>query len=400
MKGERLKDLTDKFGANRLAAAKAIRDCNAADPARFVAEAAAILRDSADHAGTRFLLATLSMRPDFLRILCDPNRFAAPQSAALVRQAKAVDPRIEVKLAQMIATLGDHSDTATAFAAHCLEVLSELSGDAASLPALRELLSSPNPRIRSKAALLIGHISRNPQWAKWIDIKQDPRVAANAVESIWGLDADAAKTVFREAAEFPHARQAVNGAIGLYLARKFQAIVLLFRFARHKDVHFRASAAWGMGRTGDPRFLAILEGLAQEREDPVRMAAERALTVLRRRLQVLKQVPAIPIHIPMATFQTGEHTVQVALGEEAAKMRLDALHFAISNGPAPVEEFSFAQLEPAGGTLYECRFRGPQASTRMVKVELFTSQGCGESTGFELSDAARVPIAEFVRKLV
>ena len=400
MKGERLKDLTDKFVTNRLAIAKAIRDYNAMDPARFVGEAAAILRDSADHAGRRFLLATLSMRPDFLRILCDQNYFSAHETAALIRQVKAIDPRIEMRLAQMIATLGDHSDTATAFAAHCLEVLSELSGDAASLPALRELLSSQNARIRSKAALLIGHISRNPQWAKWNDIKNDPRVAANAVESIWGLDSDAAKAVFREAVEFPQPRQAINGAVGLYLAREIEAVTLLFRFARHDDFHFRASAAWGMGRTGDPRFLAILESLKQEREDPVRMAAGRALTVLRQRVESLKQVPAIPVHIPVSKFRTGEHTVQVALGEEAAKMRLDALHFAISNGPSPVEEFSFAQLQPTDGPLYECRFRGPQTSTRMVKVELFTNHGCGESTGFELSDAARVPITEFVRKLV
>jgi HEAT repeat protein len=400
MRSDQLKHLTDRFDSNRIAVAKAIRDCNTADPAGFARAAMEVMRQSPETAGTRFLLATLSLRPDFLRLLCDPAFFTATQSAALVRQTKAIDPRIEMRLAQMVATLGDHSDTATAFAAHCLEVLSELSEDAASLPALRQLLRSPNPRIRSKAALLIGHISRNPQWAKWNDIKQDPRVAANAVESIWGLDTEAANSVFRDAAAMDNPRQAVNGAIGLYLAREVEAVPMLFQFARNEDYRFRASAAWGMGRTGDPRFVGTLAGLAEDHEDPVRMAARRAEEVLRQRLEVLKQAPVIPVHIPRATYATGEHLVQIALGEEAAKIRLDALHFALTNGLAPVEEFAFSHPQSDKALLFECRFRAPQASSRLVKVELFTNQGCGESTGLELGSEPLRPISEIIRKLV
>lgn len=393
---DQLKDLISKFAFNRPLVAKAIRDFAAGDPERFVCSAVSVLRDGEESAGSRFVLATLSARPDFLRILCNPEFFAASRAAALVRQAKAFEPRIERRLARMIATLQRDPDSAT----HCLEVMGGLCEDAAALPALRELLRSPNARIRSKAALLIGHISRNPQWANWADGSQDPRVAANAVESIWGLDTGPAKDVFRAAAQAKHSRQAINGVVGLYLARDVESIWLLFRFGRHESPEFRASAAWGMGRTGDPRFAKPLEDLAQDPEQSVRMAATRAKEVLRQRVEVLRQVPAIPIHIPLATYQKGEHAVQIALDENAATSGLNALHFSISNGLEAVEEFTFAQLLPSNSHLYEARFRGPQSATRIVKVELWSDRGCGECTGYELGTEPLRPLSEIIRKLL
>jgi hypothetical protein len=62
---------------------------------------------------------------------------------------------------------------------------------------------------------------------------------------------------------------------------------------------------------------------------------------------------------------------------------MDTLRFAISNGLVPVEEFAFAEAQPAGARLYEFRFGGRQL--RAVKVELFTDRGCGESTGLEMA---------------
>ena len=397
---DQLQDLISRFAFNRPVVAKAIRDFSAGDPERFVWSAVALLRDAEESPGSRFVLATLSARPDFLRILCNPEFFAASRAASLVRQAKAFEPRIERKLARMIATLQDDCDSGAGSATHCLEVLGGLCEDAAALPALRELLRSPNARIRSKAALSIGHISRNPQWANWADGSQDPRVAANAVESIWGLDTASAKEVFRGAAEAKHSRQAINGVVGLYLAREVESIRLLFRFGRHERADFRASAAWGMGRTGDPRFMKTLEDLAQDPEHPVRMVATRAMEVLRHRVEALRQVPAIPIHIPLATFQKGEHAVQIALDENTTTSEWNALHFAISNGLQPVEEFTFAQLQPSNGHLYEARFRGPQSATRIVKVELWNDRGCGEFRASNSVQNRCDQFREIIRKLL
>jgi hypothetical protein len=245
--------------------------------------------------------------------------------------------------------------------------------------------------------LLIGHISRNPQWAKLKDVSHDPRVAANAVESIWGLNAAAAKEVFREASAAEHSRRAINGAIGLYLAREIEAVGLLFRFARHPDPDFRASAAWGMGRTGDLRFLKTVETLAGDSAAVVKSSALHALAVLHQRLDSLRHTPEIPIHIRLATFEKGEHVLQIGLREQARYMQFDALHFAIFNGATPVEEYAFTALQSKDAVLLEVRFRGPQSASRLVKVDLFTDRGCGECAAFESSPEPRKSVSEIVQ---
>jgi len=385
MKTALLKDLAHAFAANRAVVSRAIREFQANDPEEFAKSASCVLKVCNDNPGTRFLLATLSTRPDFLQILCDPAVFTVAQSVALVRQAKAFDPRIEWKLANLFTSLCCGSDGATAFATHCMEVLSQLSEDVAALPALRELLQCPNCRVRSKAALLIGHITRNPQWAKLNDARRDCRVAANAVESVWGLDSPGAREVFREAAASHEPRAAVNGAVGLYLAREIEAIEWLFRYAREDAAAFRASAAWGMGRTGDPRFLSTLEALDRDADERVHKIASSAAAFLRKRLATLQEQPTIPLHMTEAAFDDSEHTLQVTLGGLVPGTRLDGLHFAITNGAEPVDQYLFRPLQPGGP--YEFRFYAPQAYSPVVKVELFTDRGCGECTGFEVEGA-------------
>lgn len=384
MKSVLLRDLTHAFTANRPAVSRAIRELHANHPEAFVKAASCVLKDWDDSPGARFVLATLSTRFDFLQILCDPKVFSAGQSATLVRQAKSLDPRIEWKLANLLTGLSSGSGSATSFAAHCMDVLSELSADAAALPALRELLHCTNSRVRSKAALLIGQISRNPQWAKLSDACGDTRVAANAVESVWGLDSSTAKEVFRQAAASAEPRQAVNGAVGLYLAREIEAVSLLFRFARQDAPHFRASAAWGMGRIGDPRFLSSVRALERDPEEVVRKAAARAAKALQKRLATLREQPAVSVQIPAATVEHGEHLLHAVLGEELAGIRIDGLHFALSYAAEPVDHYHFAEFPSGNARLYEFRFYAPQAGSRILKLELFTGRGCGECTAYEV----------------
>jgi len=395
MRTASLNDLTQSFAANRALVSKAIRELHETNPDGFVKDAVQILRDGEDSPGTRFLLAVLSARPDYLRFLCDADSFTPAQSAGLIRQLKAQDARLEWKVANMVAHL-NYSEDKTA--AHCLEVLGLLCGDATALPVLRELLGSPSGRIRSKAALLIGHISRNPQWAKLTDVNQDPRVAANAVESIWGLDTLAAKEMFREAVTSAFHRAAVNGAVGLYLARQLEAVTWLWSFARHEEPDFRAAAAWGMGRTGDPRFLKALEALAKDAQEPVRAAAVHASGILIERVDILKKMPPITLDVTSAEFKDGQHRVHIKVDGAAKGSRLDALHFAVTNGSTPIDEFRLLAQQNGNGLAYEISFRGPRAFSRMITVEVFTESGYGEGAALETGDEEAKPIADILRK--
>jgi hypothetical protein len=89
-------------------------------------------------AGSKFLLTMLVARPGYLRVLCDPNDLTVAQSATLLRRAKALDHRVEWKLVRLLAEENHDSGCSSPFVSHCLEVLAQLSGNASTLPALRD----------------------------------------------------------------------------------------------------------------------------------------------------------------------------------------------------------------------------------------------------------------------
>jgi len=386
-----LKELAGAFSSNRMAAAKAIREISEIDPPGFLAAALPLLRESAlagpqENAGSRYLLSVLLARPETLERLCDPALFSAAQSAALVRQAKTLDPLVEVNLARLAAGLAYRTERDADLGTRALEVLGQSQDPAATMPALRQLLECTSERVRSKAALLIGRISHNPQWAALGGLHEDPRVVANAVESLWGLCSRAAREEFRKAAADSKHRVAGNGAVGLYLAGDAHGALALFGLSRHPQEPFRRTSGWAMGRTGDPRFLARLESLTQDPVVVVREAAVRGLTMMNERIQSLAQAARLPLEIRTAKYHEGTHTLHVRVGDGGSASRgFGALDFVVSNGDEVIERYSIEELPGSSPVIYQIIFDAPVSESRLVKVELFSGRGCGQDTGFELA---------------
>jgi len=380
-----LKELAVGFTANRMGVARAIREMREKDAEGFTAAAVDILRDSPEEAGTKFLLALLLAQPNGHELICDPDLFTPEQSLALVNQAKTLDSQVEVKLAKILSSGPLNTERLANLATRIMDILDRSADPMTVLPALRQLLQCPNPRVRSKAALLIGRISRNPQWAKLTDPLQDQRVVANAIESLWGLDSPAAKAAFREAANDPRNRVAGNGAIGLYVAGDQHGITALFRLSRHKEASFRATSAWSMGRFGDPRFMQRLEELTKDPDEMVNRAATKARTRIDARVDALKQQPTIPVQIRTAKYHSAAHEVMVAVGEPGALARgLNLFQFVVWYGETMAEEFAFAELSGDSQGQYQLNWNGPSSDSRLVKVEVFTEKVYGSDTGLEL----------------
>ncbi len=192
--------------------------------------------------------------------ICNPAKYTLEQSLDLVKRAHKLDPSTELKLAKLLAPLSFSTEEESRFATRILEILERSPDPSTALPALRQLAQCPNAHVRSKAALIIGRINRNPQWAEQSAQESDLRVAANAVESLWGLDTPAAREAFLHAAHHEHHRIAANGIIGLYMAGHPSSIPLLFRLGGSQKPLARAAAAWTMGHLGDPRFVPRLAG--------------------------------------------------------------------------------------------------------------------------------------------
>ena len=386
MQDSRLKELAKGFDANRMVVARSMRELRDQNPSAFLAASIAVLRETPFSPGAKFLLAQMLAQPGGMDLLCDPEVFSSIESVALVHEAKSLDSQFEVKLAKLLLSGPIDSEKQANFATRVLDVLDRGADQGTLLPALRQLLRCDNPRVRSKAALLIGRISRNPQWAKLADPAQDQRVVANAIESLWGLDTNAAKTAFAEAAQDSRNRVAGNGALGLYHAGDLSGATILFEFARRRQTAFRATAAWSMGHTGDPRFLDALGTLGADSDPIVQQAARKAQTVISTRLDGLKQKPTIPVQIRTAKWHADEHSMQVMVHDGGpATQKLGPLRFIIRAGATVVERFIFSELHHGGPVLYEIGWHGPKSENATVKVQVVTDEGLGEDTGLELS---------------
>src|SRR5208283_3130365 len=148
-----------------------------------------------------------------------------------------------------------------------LLLLSSIPENARVLPMVVKLLRHPNQNVRSKAALVIGRVSKTPQVMKGFLAEPDPRVRANAIEALWGMDSDQACAVMREAADDPNNRVAGNALVGLYRAGETLAIPRILQLACHPKAEFRTTAAWIMEQSGSPRFLPALAHMVRE-SDP------------------------------------------------------------------------------------------------------------------------------------
>jgi hypothetical protein len=385
MRTDLLRTLATNFGANSVLAAKAIREMYVADPVGFPPAVAELLQSGPELPGTSYLMAILLGEPDWLRTVCDPKSYSLQQSLDLVRRARKLDATTELKLAKMLASLNLDREDDSKFAARVLEVLERSPDPSTALPALRQLSQSRNAHIRSKAALLIGRINRNPQWAEQSETETDPRVAGNAVESLWGLSTPAAREAFFHAALQEHHRISANGMIGLYLMGDETSLPFLFHLSESEKPLGRAAAVWAMGHLEDPRFLPRLSKMMSDPDETIRKGAFKSVGRVRQKMIKMRDAGALRVQLSDVECRGGSHRVRfLVLKDDQLVKGLDARQFVVWNGPAVVEEFS-ASLREGAAPYYEITYQGPPSATHLVKVQVYSESGVGEDTGFEMA---------------
>jgi hypothetical protein len=382
MHTELLRTLATNFASQSVRCAKAIREIYLLDPIAFPPMVLKVLGTAPDSPGAQFLVALLASKPDWLRSICDPQKHTLDQSLDLVRRAHKVDSLAVLKLADILAQPVSSTDAEARFAARVFAVLKE-SPLPVALPALRQLSRCPNARVRSKAVLLMGRIQQNSKFADRGALEQDPRVAANAVEALWGLTDSSARDAFVSAALDPHHRVAANGIVGLYLMGDECSIPFLFRLSDSEKPLARAAAAWAMGRLEDPRFVPRLVRLKEDLDPRIRQGALRSIARTRQRMMQLEAVGALSVQLRDAECRASLHRISVLVTkDEQTVTDLDARQFVVWNGPDVVEEFS-ASLRSGAAPYYEIAYEGAPSPTSHVKVQVCASSGVGEDSGPE-----------------
>jgi hypothetical protein len=258
---------------------KLIREQLDDDPEAFYNNAIALLKDSDESRGFQHLVVLLVSNGFLLKALCDPN-LSREEAMALGRAATRANPLADVELARGLADSATQEDGPIKLesAPRLMEILAEISDGSRIAPSLMRLMRHSNPYIRSKAVLMIGRGSLSVKWVRGRLSEPDPRIRANAIEALWGVESAEAQVLLRSALSDGNNRVVGNALLGLYQAGDCTSIPEIVKLAGNEQAVFRATAAWVMGETGDPRFTEILVRMLVEPNTAVR---KRALAALR-----------------------------------------------------------------------------------------------------------------------
>ena len=194
-----------------------------------------------------------------------------------------MDGHLDIRLARLAPSRGgDECELDSAGVLRLLDILNEVSDGARLVLVLGHLTAHADPQIASKAALLTGRRIQNAAWVERNRHSSDARLRANVIEALWGRNLPWAREAVRSALGDDNNRVAGNALMGLFLLRDPSFPGLAIQMLRDARPAFRQTAAWAMGRSGDPRFLDILRGAMSDPEAGVRHSATRALVAIRR----------------------------------------------------------------------------------------------------------------------
>jgi hypothetical protein len=300
----------------------------------------ALLREPKETARTRRLIAQLMTR-GLLASVCRRIAAADPGAAAgLLLIASRIDSRMTDSLA------GDGSQPPAAGVTP-----DQWAPLVEAVVLLAELVCGPeaplqDARFRAGLALVWDGLSRLARLAGSFFQDPDPRVRANAVESLWGRTDEDAVRRFRAALGDSHPRPVANACVGLYLSGRAEAVRELSNLASHPEPRFRAAAAWAMGRTGHSRFLPLLAEMRAASSGPVSLL--KCIVQARERILAAGKLPRTELVLEAAAgAQSGEIAVSVQPGDSGRLPVLSAAHWAIELNGAPVWDYDAAPADTA-----------------------------------------------------
>jgi hypothetical protein len=279
-----LQSLVDAFQSSSAMSKRDMRRMLEKDAAWFLQSSCRVLKASAEGPGAVYLMELLWSNPVLVSGLIEPALLPLDTAIRFAKRWVEYDSMLDIKLLQMgfpsEATTVQNVDIVRA--KRVLAIVNELPACRHILLPLVNLLHSPDPKVRSKAASLYGRTSQNGDCVRKRLSDMDPRVRANAVESLWGMDSSSARAVLREASRDQHHRVAANALVGLHRIGAYDVTASLQKMADGAEPMGRAAAAFAMGQILNMDFKPVLESLLKDDSPKVRSQALRSLIRLKR----------------------------------------------------------------------------------------------------------------------
>lgn len=260
---------------------RALRSLAEANPLAFFKAAVKLFASHLDAAAYRAMAEILVRQESLFDYLLDARQCSLHNAVQVFRQLLAVDPTLDFRLARMLPPRNETAVPDKRFtgapAARALEILDQTSPGQRLLSVVGHLPASADRQLSARAALFVGRRLNNPAWVEKQLNREDPRVRANALESVWGLKSSDAVRIMEECVDDSNNRVAGNALVGLHLAGSPDVIMKTILMSMESDPARRSAAAWVMGKIGDPEFVESLKSLMRDPSPQVRSTAVRSL---------------------------------------------------------------------------------------------------------------------------
>ena len=377
-----LRQLVGQFSQNPSACGIRMRSLLMADPDLFRRVALPLLKEYREDSGYNYLVTLLLKNGYLATALKDPDLMSLQEAVAVTNVASRVDRQFPVRLAEEIGvvTRAKVSSTDAMSDERLLEILTSIEDSSLILPLLNRLRRHPNPRIRSKAALLIVRGTRNSKLVEDHMAEEDPRVRANAVEALWHIDSEENRLLLWQFTEDAHNRVAGNALLGLYWMAEMGCVPLILEMASHPERDFRATAAWVMGQTEDPRFLETLNRMLAEKDPRVRSNCVRAIARIRQCVAKVAAAGRLDARFSLVhTLPDGCRQVWVSVADAEAKPveGLASTRVALWEDAVLISDYSFEERRRQETQVLGFAFpRNSAASESLAQVCQQALQAC------------------------
>ncbi len=180
--------------------------------------------------------------------LADPAVGTVEEAIRAARAMASTERHLDVRLVRRIWHARGYIQPEVAF--RVLSIIPHISDGSRIFEMLDQLLRQPDPKLKSKVVLVMGRMKKDVDWVTgWMD-DADPRVRANAVESLWGQSTGPARALFASATRDNNHRVAVNALVGLHRAGDPNAAFQLRQLVASSNPLMQAAAQWGLDEIG------------------------------------------------------------------------------------------------------------------------------------------------------
>jgi hypothetical protein len=279
-----LPNLLASLASNPSRAKQAIRQLLLASPAKFLMASIPLVASVEEHEGIDFLVGLLAANEMVAPSICNPNLCTLEEAIRFAGRAACLDPGIDIQIMRVAWNSYSSSSPDWTVIARVLEILTHVSDGTRILPQLLQLMRGKDPKIRSKIALLVVRAKGMGSKLDSYLADEDHRLRANAIEALWGENSPQVVQLFKKATQDTHQRVIANAFVGLFLAGDPDAVIGIEQIASFPGPAFQASAAWAMGRCGDPAFEPSLRTLVSSSHAGVKRCALKALVEIHKRI--------------------------------------------------------------------------------------------------------------------